>query len=302
MKISKSDSIFEGLRIRKVGIYARISTSRKGQPKSIDSQIGKLIEYVENMPNLRLSGIYIDIGSGKKAESRRQLMRLIEDCRKGEIDNIITKSISRFARNTVDLLVVCRELRDIGVDVHFINEDIHSKDMNGELNMTLVAAVAESESYVKSENIKWGIAKSVMDPGSKFYSRVCYGYEKDKNGNLVIIETEAQVVRKIFQMYLDGYGAIKIKAELEKQHIPSPSGGASWPKRTIEKMLENEKYCGSVIFYKTYTGEYPSDKHFINKGEKEKKMVEGHHEPIVSPETFQKVQEIKAARKHKKPN
>lgn len=269
----------------------------------MDNQLSKLVDYVNGQLLLRLHGIYVDIGSGRSADSRKELNRLLEECRKGDVEVIVTKSVSRFGRNTLDTLNICRELRGLKVDVFFEQENIHSLGSDGELTLTITSAVAESESFEKSANIRWGLQKSAQNPDSKIFSRVCYGYRKGDDGSLVIDETQAEVVKSIFQMYLDGAGTQKIKDGLEQRGIPSPSGGATWPKRTIEKILVNEKYSGKVVLYKTYAAEYPAVGQIENRGQHEKLQVDDHHPAIITQEMFDAVQNaIEQRRRSKVPD
>ncbi len=276
--------------VKKIGIYVRISTAASRQPGSLNNQIDKLIEYVDYNVTMRQGGIYADIGSGRSVESRKDLKRLIADCKSGEIQGIVTKSVSRFGRNTADTLKLCRELKDIGVDIYFQNDNIHSLDPAGELTLSLISAVAEGSSYSKSESVKWGIEKKSHDPDAGIYSRPCYGYRRNEEGQLEIEKQEAEVVRTIFKMYLDGAGLVTIQKYLEERNISSPTGSAVWPKRTIEKMLRNEKYYGSVILYKTYTDEFPSTKRIVNNGQKKQMRVDEHHPGIITKELFDEVQ------------
>lgn len=291
---------YEQYRIKNAGVYIRVSTNRKSQLQSVDNQIAALVEYVDRQRFLHMSGIYVDIGSGRSAESRKELRRLLDDCKKKSIEVIVTKSISRFGRNTLEMLNICRRLKEMGVDVYFHREKMHSLGTNGELALSLASAVAESESYDKSMNIRWGLEKSLQNPDSKLYSRVCYGYVKGNDGELIIREDQAEVVRTIFRKYLDGDSVQRIKSSLEQQGIPAPSGGPSWPKRTIEKILCNEKYSGSVCFYKTYNAEYPSVGQIANRGQHGKIQVDNHHPAVIQRELFDAVQALMENRKRKK--
>lgn len=277
--------------IKKTAVYCRISTSRTRQPSSLENQISGLITYVSRQYNLKLVGVYTDIGSGRSTESRKELKRLLADCDDGEVNCIVTKSISRFGRNTAELLRICRRLKEKKIDVYFMSENMHSFDPSGELSISLAAAVAEGESYGKSEAIKWGIAKSAENENSAIYSRKCYGYQSTGD-DLIILEDEAAVVRRIFDSYLSGKGSYAIKTMLEKEGIPSPTGKAAWSKRTIEKMLTNEKYCGDVILYKTFVSEYPSSERVENSGEHKKLAVQNHHKAIIEREKFEAVQAL----------
>ncbi len=212
---------------------------------------------------------------------------------------ILTKSISRFGRNTPEMLSICRRLRRKGIDVFFFNDGIHSIDEKGELSISLMSAIAEGDSLNKSENIKWGIERAAEDPDSPIYARPCYGYARKGRYELEIVESEAEVVRRVFDMYLSGKGSIYIKKSLEKDDIPSPTGNAIWPKATIEKMLRNEKYCGDVVFIKTFMGEFPEGKRRVNTGERQKYSFSDHHEGIISKEQFEAVQKAIEERKRK---
>lgn len=292
---------FPRLLVKKnVAIYARISSPRKEQVKSLDNQLGGLVSYVNNEPLYKLIGVYTDIGSGRSADGRAELKRLLQTCKDGKVDLIVTKSISRFGRNTVDLLSICRRLTEKGIDVYFYNEGIHSLSPDGELSMTLASAIAEGESHNKSENIKWGIKKRAKDTDSAIYSRTCYGYKHDEYGNLKIVKEEAEVVRRIFESYTNGKGSYAIKKMLEADQIPSPTGKEQWSKRTIEKILINEKYYGDVIIYKTYMGDYPDGKRIVNDGSHVQYRCEDQHRPIITKERFDEVQRLIAERGEKR--
>ena len=285
-----------------VGIYCRVSSTKRRQTESLNNQVQGLCELVRRSYRWRLCDVYTDQGSGRSAKSREGLQRLLIDCEKGKIEQIVTKSISRFGRNTVELLSICRRLKEKNIDVYFEVENIHSLDSNGELTMTLYSAVAEGESFNKSESIKWGLARSAKDPDSALYSKKCYGYKLTGKG-LVPNPKEAEVVKKIFDAYLAGKGSHAIKKMLEAEGIPSPTGKETWPKSTIEKILCNEKYCGVVVFYKTYMGEFPTGKRVENVGQHEKLEVKCHHEAIIDQREFDQVQEMRRQRsRHKDPD
>ena len=179
---------------------------------------------------------------------------------------IVTKSISRFGRNTVDTLTVLRQLKAASVDVYFETENIHSLDSEGELLITLASAIAQAESEERSKNIKWGIRQSATKPDSAIYSRPCYGYRKDSAGQLIIQEEEADVVRLVYDLYLSGESVVAIIRSLKLLQVETPRGKDTWSKRAIETMLKNEKYTGDVLVYKTYCDEYPKKKRIVNKG------------------------------------
>lgn len=213
---------------------------------------------------------------------------MLDDVANKKIDLILTKSISRFGRNTLDTLTAMRAIREADGMVYFDEEHIYSS-VDNDLIATLFSAVAEAHSKDKSDSIRWGIDKRIRDGTSKFYNRTCYGYNQDEAGKLVINEAEAENVRLIFQLYLEGYSYIGIQKELLARSIPSPKGKEKWATRTIEKLLKNEKYTGRVILYKTIRSGFPG-KTIENRGYRTKYMASENNPQIISDEDFEKVQ------------
>ncbi|MGN9107025.1 recombinase family protein [Oliverpabstia intestinalis] len=252
-----------------VGIYCRVSTASKTQVVSAGHQLSGLIADVAHSQQARLYDVYLDVQSGRTSDNRKNLMRLLDDCRAGRVTLVYTKSISRFARNTVDVLTIVRELKKMNVPVYFENEQLYSFDKEAELAISLHGAIAQGESENKSENIKW---------------------------SLVINDPEAEVIRQIFQMYLDGYSIGGIKKYLEEKGILTSRGRSTWSKRTIETILANEKYVGDVILYKTFSPNFPEKKRIPNNGEHQKYIQEDHHPSIISREMFRAVQEMRESR------
>ena len=207
-----------------------------------------------------------------------------------------TKSISRFARNTVDVLTIVRELKKMNVPVYFENEQLYSFDKEAELAISLHGAIAQGESENKSENIKWSLDKAAQNPDAQIYNRKCYGYSNAEDGSLVINESEAEVIRQVFQLYLDGYSVGGIKKYLEGNGILTSRGKMIWSKRSIETILTNEKYIGDVILYKTFSPNFPEKKRIPNNGEHQKYIQEDHHPSIISREMFRAVQEMRESR------
>ena len=198
-----------------VGIYCRVSTASKTQVVSAGHQLSGLIADVANSQQARLYDIYLDIQFGRTSDNRKNLMRLLDDCRTGRVTLVYTKSISRFARNTVDVLTIVRELKKMNVPVYFENEQLYSFDKEAELAISLHGAIAQGESENKSENIKWSLDKAAQNPDAQIYNRKCYGCSNAEDGSLVINEPEAEVIRQIFQMYLDGYSVEEIDTFIE---------------------------------------------------------------------------------------
>jgi site-specific DNA recombinase len=280
----------------KVAIYCRVSTLHNEQLNSLSNQIS----YYNNLVNLNLHwelvDVYSDTKSGKNTSGRNEFKRMMEDCENHKIDLIITKSISRFGRNTVEILEILNNLNNLCVDVFFENEDIHSKDTSSRFLITLLESFAQAESESRSHNIKWGIKRKSESGISKLYNRKCFGYGQDNEGTLIIIDDEALTVKRIFDLYLSGYSILGIIHELENNGIKSPTGRDRWCKRTIELMLTNEKYSGNVLLGKTYCKGFPNNKRRVNNDESEKYYSTNNHVPIISAEKFELIQEERIKR------
>ena len=273
--------------IKRVAAYARVSSDKDAALHSLSSQISYYNEYISNHVGWEFAGVYADEGISGTKDSRPEFLRMLEDCRSGLIDMVITKSITRFARNTVVLLDTIRELKLLGIDVFFEKENMHSISKNGELMLTLLAMYAEEESRSASENQKWRIRK-MFEQGIPNTGRML-GYRLEQ-GQLVIIPEEAAVVQMIFDDYLSGMGRLAIAKKLNELHIPTVRGGEEWREGAIYLILRNEKYCGDMILQKTYSEDFRSKKRMVNKGEKRRYFVEGSHESIISKELFAEVQ------------
>ena len=209
----------------------------------------------------------------------------------GEIDLILTKSISRFARNTVDTLQVVRQLKEKGVEVIFEKENLHTLDPKCEVMLTILASLAQEESRSISENIRWGQQRN-MQKGKFHIAYSCFlGYRKGEDGKLVIVEDEAEIVRSIYRMFLDGMTIRHIADHLTAQGIPTPKKKKKWSVSTVKSILTNEKYKGNALLQKTYTTDYLTKKVKKNDGEVRQYLVENSHDPIIEPEVFDLVQE-----------
>ena len=280
----------------RVAIYCRVSTRSQEQLDSLANQISYLTRLTSAKVNWRLTDIYIDIKSGNNITNRSEFQRMINDSENGKIDIILTKSISRFGRNTATTLKALNTLQNCNVDIYFENEGIHTKDMENTFIISLFEGLAQEESFNRSKNISWGILRKVESGEAQLFRRKCYGYCYDNEGNLQIYKDEAQVVIRIFEMYLNGASILGIIKELEDCAIVSPTGKAKWCKRTIENLLSNEKYTINVVAYKTYSEGFPESKRYTNKGEKNKYIAIGCNPAIIPEETFNKVQEEKTRR------
>lgn len=254
--------------------------------------------YIGSREDWEFAGVYADEALTGTKDNRPEFQRMLADCRNGKIDMIISKSITRFARNTVTLLATIRELRDLGIDVYFEKENIHTLSADGELMITLLAAYAQEESYNVSENQKWRIRR-MFEQGRPNTGRML-GYRL-KDGVLQIVPEEAEIVKMIFNDYLSGMGRNLIVKKLIRMGVPTLSGG-QWRENTLLQILTNEKYTGDMLLQKTYSIDHISKKKAINHGEKRMYYVEHSHEPIIDKETFTKVQQELARRAEKFPN
>jgi site-specific DNA recombinase len=294
-KVTKIERIPLMLKV-KVAIYCRVSTAHADQIESLKNQIHQYKQMVKRHIDWELVDVYADIKSGKNTTDRVEFQRMLSDCYDHKIDLIITKSVSRFGRNTVDILDVINKLRSLLVDVYFEVENINTSETSKTFLLSILEAVAQADSESKSQNIRWGIRRGFERGNSKFYNRKCYGYINASDGNIVIDEYQSKVVQKIYELYLNGYSILAIIRYLEEECIKSPTGKNHWSKRTIDTMLSNEKYTGNVLVGKTYGLEYPNNKRIINKGEFQKYLAMDCHFPIISQELFDKVQFEKITR------
>ena len=279
-----------------VGIYCRISTRSQEQLRSMANQVSWLTQKVSENFRWRLVDIYLDFRSGTESDNREEFQRMIKDCERKKLDIVLTKSISRFGRNTVEILDILQKLTNFGTEVIFDEENISTAHGENTFIISLIEAIAQEESENRSQNVYWGIKKKVVDGTSKIYTRKCYGYTNDDNGELVIQPQEAEIVQLIFNSYLQGKSIVGIKKELECRHIPSPSGREHWYNRTIDNILSNEKYVGDVVIFKTYSTGFPNRKRITNSGEKNKYLSAKSHPAIISRENYDAVQEEKLRR------
>lgn len=268
----------------KVAAYCRVSTKKAGQSSSLTIQEQYYEKRIRQNPDWIFAGVYSDIGSGTRIKGRRRFKALLSACRRGKIDMILIKSAHRFARNTVDALKTIRMLRSRNIDIYFERENIHTLYESSEFMLMLVCALAQDESYSKSEDIKWGLRKSFQNPDSKCYQRICYGYTHDQQGKLIIHEEQAETVRVIYEMSASGASLARISAYLEDMDIPSPRGKKTWSKETLRKILNNEKYIGNVVLQKTFVENYMEHKQIKNKGQLDIYQMMGNHEAIIFPD------------------
>ena len=279
----------------KVAAYCRVSTLQESQEGSIYAQRRHYEQMIRANDEWELAGIYFEQGlSATKTESRPELQRMLADCRAGKINLILTKSISRFSRNTSDCIAMVRGLTALGVTIRFEKENIDTGTMESEFMLSLLSCIAESESHSISANGKWAIRKRFED-GTFRYSIAPYGYRKE-NESLVIDEEQAEVVREIFGMVLSGYGFSVIADELNARSIPGPRG-TPWLMSTVADICKNPAYIGDALFQKFFVDE--SFRFRRNKGELDQFYHENHHEPIISRETFELAEQSVRRRERK---
>lgn len=283
-------------RLQRVGVYCRVSSRHDAQLESLGSQISSVCEYVMCHGGWTLAGLYVDVYTGTKSDQRDQLQRMLSDCKHGKLDIIVVRNVSRLSRNVVETLEITRKLKSLGIEVIFRDDNISSMDKQGELVLTLIASISQEDNQSRRLNIRWGRQRSAENGTSELYRKKCYGYRTTKTGTLEILESEATVVRIIFNSYLCGSGVQKICHQLESLGFSSPSGKKHWCHHTIEKMLVNEKYYGAVCIGKTYRSDDVSAKQKENNGERDLLWWFDHHEPIISKEMYAQVEAEKSRR------
>ena len=275
-------------KILKVAVYCRVSTDKDDQANSLESQQKYFQEYIERNPMWELYNIYVDEGiSGTSTKKRKAFNKMMLDAELKKFDMIITKEISRFARNTLDSIYYTRQLKDLGVGVMFVNDNLYTLDPDAELRLAIMSSIAQEESRKTSERVKWG-QKRRMEQGVVF-GRDMVGYDV-KDGKLIVNPESAKVVQKVFHKYVvEQKGTSTIARELREEGI-STFRNSDWTNTVILRMLRNEKYCGDLIQKKTITPNYLTHEKVMNKGQEEFVVIRNHHEPIISRELFEKAQ------------
>ena len=273
-----------------VAYYARVSTDKDEQINSLGNQKRYFEDYIAANPHWRFAGGYVDEGiSGTSVEGREQFLKMIEDAKRGRFDLIVTKEISRFARNTLDSLRYTRELLRCGVGVYFQNDNINTLDGDAELRLAIMSSIAQEESRKTSERVKWG-QKRQMEQGVVF-GRSMLGYDV-KDGKMTLNEDGAKIVRLIFHKFAnENKGTHVIARELREAGI-TPMRVKEWSNTVILRVIRNEKYCGDLVQKKTFTPDFLSHEKKYNRGEEEFVIIKDHHEPIVSRELFEKANRI----------
>ena len=279
-----------GKRLR-VAAYCRVSSEEDKQINSFDNQVAYYTEYINKHSGYIMAGIYADEGiSGTSTRKRSDFNRMIEDCKEGKIDLVITKSISRFARNTQDCLNYSRMLKELGIGIIFEKENVNTMEATGELLFTILASLAQDESRSISENVKWG--KQALFAKGKWsmdYDKF-YGYDRNEEGQLVINPEQGKVVKWMFESFIAGMNPDVIKRILNEKGVPTSTGTKSWAVSTIKQILRNEKHMGDVFIQKWYTPDFLSHRLAKNEGELPMYKIENDHEPIVDKELWEAVQ------------
>lgn len=268
---------------QRVGLYCRVSTSKNEQLHSLSNQLSGLCRKTFHVPDWKIADIYLEIQSAKGGTKRSELDRLIRDCQNDQLDLVIIKDMTRLGRDTLEILEAYRSIKNAGVRVIFEMDGLDSNIETDEFMIAAIASMAQAENESRSENIRLGHQKRALDGTSKLYNRKCYGYMHDDQGELIPHPEQAKVVQRIFDWYLAGESVLGIAKLLEENKILSPRGKDTWPKRTIDMMLSNEKYYGDVILNNA-----------TPEGDRTKSQ--DNHLGIISREQFEAVQKEKARR------
>ena len=289
------------MRPKRVAAYCRVSTDREEQEHSFETQKAMYTEMIMMKPTWQMAGIYADEGiTGTVAKKRPGFMKMIEDCRKGKIDMIVTKSVSRFSRNNLDCLMYVRELKQLGIPIIFEKEGINTIQVSSELLLTLFGALSQAESESISMNVKLGIRQSLKNGNVRFSYKTFLGYRKGADGQPEIVPEQADIVRRIYNDFLAGATYLEIAKRLTEEHVPTMGGGNRWFSERIKSILKNEKYKGDALLQKTYITDPISKRVKKNNGELPMYYVENSHPAIIERRIFERVQEEIARRVGKK--
>lgn len=285
----------------RVAAYCRVSTEQEEQQNSYQVQIAYYTDLINRKKEWSLVGIFADEGiSGTQTKKRTEFNRMIRMCKNKKIDLVITKSISRFARNTVDCLEYVRQLKNLGIGVIFEKENINTLTMTSEFMIALYGSFAQAESESISKNVSWGKEKAYREGKVQFQYQNLLGYRKGTDGKPEIVPEEAETVKLIYKLFLDGYSMTNIKKTLENKGILTAKGKKIWNESLISSILKNEKYVGDALLQKTYTLDCITHKVVRNHGERPMYLVTDHHAPIIDRDTYDRVQQELARRSSKR--
>lgn len=288
---AKPEVVRASKRQLRVAAYCRVSTDDEEQLTSYEAQKNYYTDKIMTNKEWTMAGIFADEGiTGTSARKRPEFLRMIRQCKQGKIDIVLTKSISRFARNTVDCLNYVRALKELGIAVIFEKENMNTLEIDSEILITMLGAFAQSESESISANVRWGIRQAMKEGKATIQYKYLYGYRKGDDGKPEIIPDQAEVVRKIYDLFLSGTPVRGIQEYLNANSVPNINGEPKWARSAIDSILTNEKYCGDVLLQKTYTDDCINKKVKKNTGQLPMYLVQNHHEGIISRETFDAAQ------------
>ncbi len=288
---AKPEAVRASKRQLRVAAYCRVSTDDEEQLTSYEAQKNYYTDKIMTNKEWTMAGIFADEGiTGTSARKRPEFLRMIRQCKQGKIDIVLTKSISRFARNTVDCLNYVRALKELGIAVIFEKENMNTLEIDSEILITMLGAFAQSESESISANVRWGIRQAMKEGKATIQYKYLYGYRKGDDGKPEIIPDQAEVVRKIYDLFLSGTPIRGIQEYLNASAVPNINGESKWARSAIDSILTNEKYCGDVLLQKTYIDDCINKKVKKNTGQLPMYLVQNHHEGIISRETFDAAQ------------
>ena len=288
---AKPEVVRASKRQLRVAAYCRVSTDDEEQLTSYEAQKNYYTDKIMTNKEWTMAGIFADEGiTGTSARKRPEFLRMIRQCKQGKIDIVLTKSISRFARNTVDCLNYVRALKELGIAVIFEKENMNTLEIDSEILITMLGAFAQSESESISANVRWGIRQAMKEGKATIQYKYLYGYRKGDDSKPEIIPDQAEVVRKIYDLFLSGTPVRGIQEYLNANSVPNINGESKWARSAIDSILTNEKYCGDVLLQKTYIDDCINKKVKKNTGQLPMYLVQNHHEGIISRETFDATQ------------
>ena len=287
----KRDVPIEVRRLR-VAAYCRVSTRHEEQRHSLEAQIAYYTNFIKCNPNWKFVAVYSDVASGVRTTNRPGYQKLMKDCHKRKADLILVKSLSRFGRDALETIRQVRKLKRMNIGIYIEIGGLNTLNLSDSM-IDQLAALAQAESHFRSENIKFGIHHRMRSGKTVLNHTQFLGYTKGPDGILQIVPEEAEIVRKIFELYIQGNGVRKIKRYLEEHGIKTVTGKSEWSTSTIDRMLSNEKYVGEVRMQKTFTADFLTGRREKNMGQLDSYLVENAHEPIIDQETFELVQRKK---------
>ncbi len=295
------EEIWQSERRLRVAAYCRVSTDQEEQESSYEAQISYYTEKIGKNTEWQMAGIFADEGiTGTQAKKRPEFLKMIRLCRQGKIDMILTKSLSRFARNTVDSLKYIRDLKALGIAIVFEKENINTLETDTEMMLTIMSCFAQAESESISKNVSWGIRQSFKNGNVPMQYARLLGYRKGADGNAEIVPEEAEIVKEIYRLYLDGMSLNMIVDRLNEKGLTTKGSSSPYRKEVVQRILTNEKYTGDALLQKTYVTDCITKKTRKNNGELPMYLVKNHHEPIISRADFNRVQEEMARRSAKR--